>query len=80
MILPGKHLKPDRSLLGIGGDILELLEQNQTVSELWERVQAKRDQNSSPLSFDWFILSLAFLYAVDAVRYERGILARTSST
>ena len=79
MILPGKHLKPDRSLLGIGGDILQQLEQSQTVSELWERVQENRNENRSALSFDWFIMSLAFLSAIDAVRYDRGILIRTSS-
>ena len=72
MILPGKHLRPDRSLLGIGGEILEILEHEQTVSELWQRVHDKRDGVKSPLSFDWFILSLSFLYAIDAVHFDRG--------
>ena len=80
MILPGKHLKPDRSLLGIGGDILELLEEDQTVSELWQRTQEQRKEIKSPLSFDWFILSLSFLYAIDAIRFERGLLSRTTPT
>ena len=80
MILPGKHLKPDRSLLGIGGEILKILEQEQTVSELWQRVQKQKDGLKSPLSFDWFILSLSFLYAIGAVHFDRGILKRTSST
>ena len=80
MILPGKHLKPDRSLLGIGGEILEILEHEQTVSELWQRVQGQRTGVKSPLSFDWFILSLSFLYAIGAVHFDRGILTRTSAT
>lgn len=80
MILPGKHLRPDRSLLGIGGEILEILEHEQTVSELWQRVQDRRDGSKSPISFDWFVLSLAFLYAIGAVHFDRGILTRTSVT
>lgn len=76
MILPGKHLKQDRALLGIGCEILDVLEQGQTVSELWQRVLTHRNVRATPLSFDWFILSLAFLYAINAVRYERGVLIR----
>ena len=79
MILPGKHLKPDRSLLGIGGEILEILEHEQTVTELWQRVQTKRDGVKSSITFDWFILSLSFLYAIGAVNFDRGILRGTSS-
>lgn len=74
MILPGKHLKQDRTLLGIGGEILAVLEQEQTVSELWERVQEGRGEHENPLSFDWFILSLSFLYSIDAIGYHRGVL------
>lgn len=79
MILPGKHLRPDRSLLGIGAEILGILEHEQTVSELWQRIQDRRDGVKSPLSFDWFVLSLAFLYAIGAVHFDRGILTRASS-
>ena len=74
MILPGKHLKQDRALLGIGSEILAALEQEQTVSELWERVQDGRDELANPLSFDWFVISLSFLYAIGAVGYEQGVL------
>ena len=79
MILPGKHLRPDRSLLGIGGEILETLEHDQSVSELWQSVQAKRDGVNSSVSFDWFILSLSFLYAIGAVHFDRGVIRGTSS-
>ncbi len=74
MILPGKHLKQDRSLLGIGGEILAEIVDGDTVSELWERVQRARDANTSPLSFDWYVLSLSFLYSIDAIGYDRGVL------
>jgi len=78
MILPGKHLKQDRALLGIGSEILAALEQEQTISELWERVQDGRGDHANPLSFDWFVLSLSFLYAIDAIEYDRGILTAGS--
>ncbi len=75
MILPGKHLKQDRALLGIGSEILATLDQEQTVSELWVRVQEGRDESANPLSFDWFVLSLSFLFAIGAVEYDRGVLS-----
>jgi len=76
MILPGKHLKQDRALLGIGGDILSVLEHEETVSETWQRFRESRDQSKSPITFDWFILSLTFLYTIDAVAYENGLLSK----
>jgi len=75
MILPRKHLKHDRSLIGIGGDILAAIEDEYTVSELWEHVQAKRSPKASPLSYDWFVLSLSFLYAIGAIDYEQGLIS-----
>lgn len=74
MILPGKHLKQDRTLLGIGAVILKNLEDGQTVSELWEVVKKSHVAASVPLSFDWFALSLSFLYAIDVVEESQGIL------
>jgi len=76
MILPAKHLRQDRSLLGVGSEILAALDDTYTVSELWELVQTRKTHFVNPLSFDWFILALSFLYAIEAIRYERGILTR----
>lgn len=76
MILPAKHLKQDRALLGVGSEILAALTGEYTVSELWEAVQQRRPQAVSPLSFDWFVLALSFLYAIDAVGLEKGILTK----
>ena len=75
MILPGKHLKHDRALIGIGGEILAAIEGEYSISELWERVQARRLPNASPLSYDWFILSLSFLYAIGAINHEQGLMS-----
>ncbi len=38
MILPGKHLRGDKALLGVGGEVLAQLSEPKTVSELWERI------------------------------------------
>jgi hypothetical protein len=69
MILPGKHIKQDRALIAIGGDILSVLDGRMNVSEIWKEVQKLREsrEGSSPLSFDWFVLALTFLFAISAV-------------
>lgn len=74
MILPAKHLKQDRALLGVGGRLLVLLNDQYTVSELWEKVQSSRDDLLRPISFDWFVLGLAFLYSIGAVELHSGVL------
>jgi len=76
MILPGKHLKQDRALLGIGSEVLATLEDGHTVSELWELVQERRGPLANPLTFDWFVLALSFLYTIKAVGFERGVLMK----
>ena len=81
MILPTKHLPPDRALLGIGAEILGHLMEPRSVSELWEAVREARGRNSSatPLSFDWFVLALNLLYAISAVDHSNGIVRREAS-
>ncbi|HEY6644114.1 ABC-three component system middle component 6 [Povalibacter sp.] len=74
MILPAKHLKHDRALLGIGSRLLALLEDGYTVSELWERAQQSRGEHDNPISFDWFVLSLTFLFAIGAINLTYGVL------
>ena len=76
MILPGKHLRQDRALLTIGGEILSQLDEPRSVSELWERMRALRSASSYQvaLSFDWFVLSLNLLYAINAVDYGNGVV------
>lgn len=76
MILPAKHLPQDRSLAGIGADILAELDDDRTVSELWERVRAARASTASPLSFDWFILALAMLYAISAIDAGHNLITK----
>jgi hypothetical protein len=75
MILPGKHLQHDRALLGVGAEILGHLDEERTISELWERVRSARGPAGTPLSFDWFVLALTFLYTVDAADLANGVIS-----
>lgn len=72
MILPSKHLRGDRAILSVGAKVLARLDQPHTVSELWEQLRASSDTSS--LTFDWFILSLGFLYAISAIENENGLI------
>ena len=38
MILPTKHIRPDRALIGVGAEVLGLLVQPMTVSGLWDAI------------------------------------------
>ena len=80
MILPGKHLHHDRALLGVGAEILAHLDEERTISELWERVRSGRGQIATPLSFDWFVLALTFLYAVTAIDSADGVISSRSQS
>ncbi len=75
MILPGKHLKHDKALIGVGAEIIANLDEPRTVSELWERIRIAREHTATNLSFDWFILSLTFLYAINAIDFARGVIS-----
>jgi hypothetical protein len=77
VILPAKHLRQDRALLDVGAEILAQLQESHTVSELWERVRAARAARPTlaPLSFDWFVLSVTFLYSISALDLVDGLVS-----
>lgn len=79
MILPTKHVRPDRALIGLGGELLNLLREPMTVSRLWNELRARRSVGSpnAPIDYDWFVLALDFLFMVGAVYIKRGVLFRT---
>lgn len=80
MILPTKRIPEDRSLLYVGAQILGLLDEPKTVSRLWDELQGvrARDRAFSPLTYDWFVLSVDLLYTVAAIDLQRGRLVRRS--
>ena len=77
MILPNKHLSGARALLGVGGEILAQLQQPREVSDLWNAFRDARIgcEKSEPVSFDWFVTALTFLYTVGAVHMADGLIA-----
>ena len=78
MILPTKRITPERALLGIGADVMTLLEEPKTVSRLWNEFKTLR-QTKTPagmVTYDWFILSLDLLCTLRAIRLEEGLIQR----
>jgi len=81
MILPTKRVSQDRALLSVGADVLDLLEEPKTVSLLWDEFQGARvrTRGAKPLTYDWFVLALDFLYALQAIDLERGRIRKVAS-
>ena len=79
MLLPTKTLSPARSLLGMGGTILKILDEPKPVSRIWD--EYKRARAASPgaptVTFARFVLSLDLLYAMSLIRYDHGRLVKT---
>lgn len=73
MILPDKHTPPERSLLAVGGLLLEHLSRPLTVNRLWERVR----EDPIVRSYDAFMLTVAFLYTVGALDEHGGELTKS---
>ena len=80
MILPTKHLSVDRALIGVGGQILQILIRPMTFTGLWEsfRVLQNQSQNPAPVTYDWFVLAVDFLFLIGAIQLSMGIIRRTS--
>jgi hypothetical protein len=81
MILPTKRITHDRSLLGIGAEILTLLDKPKTVSRVWDELKSRRmNKKFAPIViYDWFILALDVLYMLNAIHFEKGVLLRSQS-
>lgn len=78
MIAPTKGIAPHWSLLVVGAQILQILDQPMTVSQAWTRLQRWRTANGCPVPvpFWWFVLSLDVLYALGVVELERELLTK----
>lgn len=80
MILPTKHLSIDRSLLGVGADILTVLDRPKTVSSIWTDFQALRGKTAQRIPYDWFVLAISMLYSIEALQMSRGLLEKQGDT
>jgi hypothetical protein len=78
MIIPTKGIRPERSLLYIGGQILASLNEPTTVSGAWESLLRKRKSNGQDavLTFDWFILALDLLRALSTIELRDGLITK----
>lgn len=77
--MPTKHIKAENALIGVGGEILCLLDRDKPVTTLFHDLQGLRAVNASAtIQFDWFLLALDFLYVVGAIRHEAGLIKRAN--
>lgn len=75
--MPTKHIKTENAIIGVGGEVLEILDHDKTVSRVFYDLQEKRKRSDlTTIHFDWFLLALDFLYLVDAIRFEAGVLKK----
>ena len=81
MILPTKHIRPERALLTVGADILACLKRPMTASRVWDEVRKQRREvvGVAPINYDWFILALDLLFITKAVSFENGVLRKGAS-
>ncbi len=81
MILPTKHIRPERALLAVGGEVLGCLREPMTVSRLWDELRGRRGEagEAAPINYDWFVLALDLLYIVRAVEFDRGLIRKATS-
>ena len=78
MILPTKGVPPNLALLTIGGQLLDVLDEPATTSSLWYRITKLRG-DADPLTFDWYVLALDLLCALQAITMESsGLISRSS--
>ena len=78
MILPTKRLRVEASLLGLGAEVLRLLDRPKTISGVWEEMKTTRDrvQSAGSLNYEWFVLALDLLFVMNAVTLVDGELWR----
>lgn len=78
MILPTKRISEERCLLGIGANILDLLENPKTVSRLWNDFKKQRKSHQIPIvTYDWFVMALDLLFILNTIDVEKGVLQRS---
>ena len=76
MVLPNKHVPVNRSLVGLGGEILGILgDRPLTVSSTWERIRTTH----ADASFEQFALAASFLFSLGAVDLDGDNLRKSAA-
>ncbi|MBB3061417.1 ABC-three component system middle component 6 [Microbulbifer rhizosphaerae] len=78
MILPTKHLSPSRAIITVSLEVFELIHNRSTVSSVWNDLQKNHEvcMRQGEVPYDWFILSLDFLFLIGAIEENNGKLTR----
>ncbi|MCG7344363.1 hypothetical protein MHZ92_09470 [Sporosarcina sp. ACRSL] len=77
MLLPGKYIHPERTLVSIGAKIIYLLQRPQSVSKLWNDYKRMQEDEQLPVvSFDVFVNALCFLYTMNAIEMKNQAIRR----
>lgn len=78
MIVPTKGITPQRSLIAVGAQVLEILDMPLTVSQAWARLRQWRQSHGhySPVPFWWFVLALDLLYSLGAIEFDDEVLVK----
>lgn len=75
MVLPNKHVPVSRSLVGLGGEILNILaDRPRSVSATWEDVRVA-NRNTT---FEQFALAASFLFLLGAVDLDGDKLRKSA--
>ena len=80
MITPTIGVRPDRSLLYVGGQIIADLDAPATVSTAWEALGRRREREGqeATITFDWFVLALDLLRALGIIRLRDGLIVKVA--
>lgn len=70
MILPTKHIQTKRSLIGMGAEILTMVDKPYNVSSLWYKVKKLPEVRT----FETFVTVLDFLFVLGAIGFEDGFI------
>ena len=78
MILPTKHTNFSQSLLGLGAYILSKLNSPKSVDELWRQYQMDCTSrvDLAKHTFDNLVMTLIFLYSIDVIIEQNGIILK----
>jgi hypothetical protein len=78
MILPTKHLPPNRAIISVSSEIYSLINKRSTISSVWSELQERHKSSLriGEISYDWFILALDFLYIIGIIEHKSGLLKK----
>lgn len=72
MILPTKHIKLSNSLISVGSVLLKYIDNNHTVTALWNTTRILPDIKT----FERFTLGLDLLFIMGIIDFQDGLLRR----